>query len=92
MKYNALFVIFEKSSKVCNRRLLQIIGGTLWVILHLFQSFPPVTEAMEFASMSNTDIFSSQKGEFECASVSNTDIFSSQKDEFECFYVKYRHL
>ena len=29
MKYHALFVIFEKSSKIC--RLLQIVGGALWV-------------------------------------------------------------
>ena len=41
MKYHALFVIFEKSSKTLNCRLLQIIGGALrvklfahWVILH----------------------------------------------------------
>ena len=27
MKYHALFVNFEKSGKICNRRLLQIIGG-----------------------------------------------------------------
>ena len=31
MKYHALFVIFEKSSKILNCRLLQIIGGALWV-------------------------------------------------------------
>ena len=31
MKYHALFVIFEKSSKICNCRLLQIIGGPLRV-------------------------------------------------------------
>ena len=31
MKYHALFVIFEKSSKIRNCRLLQIIGGVLWV-------------------------------------------------------------
>ena len=31
MKYHALFVIFEKSGKICNRRLLQIIGGALKV-------------------------------------------------------------
>ena len=29
MKYHALFVIFEKSSKIWNFRLLQIIGGAL---------------------------------------------------------------
>ena len=27
IKYHALFVIFEKSGKICNRLLLQIIGG-----------------------------------------------------------------
>ena len=31
MKYHAIFVIFEKSSNIFNCRLLQIIGGTLWV-------------------------------------------------------------
>ena len=31
MKYHALFVIFEISSKIFNCRLLQIIGGALWV-------------------------------------------------------------
>ena len=31
MKYHALFVIFEKAEKICNRRLLQIIGGALRV-------------------------------------------------------------
>ena len=31
MKYHALFVIFEKSSKIWNGCLLQIIGGALWV-------------------------------------------------------------
>ena len=31
MKYHALFVIFEKSGKICNCRLLQIIGGALRV-------------------------------------------------------------
>ena len=31
MKYHALFVIFEKSSKIFNCRLLQIIGGALRV-------------------------------------------------------------
>ena len=30
MKYN-LIVIFEKSHKIWNRQLLQIIGGVLWV-------------------------------------------------------------
>ena len=30
MKYRALFVIFEKSGKILNSRLLQIIGGALW--------------------------------------------------------------
>ena len=30
MKYHALFVIFEKNSKIWNCRLLQIIGGALW--------------------------------------------------------------
>ena len=30
MKYHALFVIFEKR-QIFNRRLLQIIGGALWV-------------------------------------------------------------
>ena len=60
------------------------------------------------APMSNTDIFSSQKGEYVLlcqiqtalilikvslsASMSNADIFSSQKGESECSYVKYRHL
>ena len=29
MKYHALFVIFEKSGKILNCRLLQIIGGAL---------------------------------------------------------------
>ena len=33
MKYHALFVIFEKSSKIRNCRLLQIIGGALRVKL-----------------------------------------------------------
>ena len=31
MKYHALFVIFEKSGKLLNCRLLQIIGGALRV-------------------------------------------------------------
>ena len=31
MKYHALFVNFDKSSNICNFRLLQIIGGALWV-------------------------------------------------------------
>ena len=31
MKYHALFVIFEKSGKILNCRLLQIIGGALRV-------------------------------------------------------------
>ena len=31
MKYHVLFLIFEKSGKICIRRLLQIIGGALWV-------------------------------------------------------------
>ena len=31
MKYHALFVIFEKSGKTFNCRLLQIIGGTIRV-------------------------------------------------------------
>ena len=31
MKYHALFVIFEKSGKIWNCRLLQIIGGALRV-------------------------------------------------------------
>ena len=31
MKYHALFVIFEKAAKICNCRLLQIIGGALRV-------------------------------------------------------------
>ena len=31
MKYHALFVIFEKNCKIRNCRLLQIIGGALWV-------------------------------------------------------------
>ena len=31
MKYHALFVIFEKSGKILNCRLLQIIGGFLWI-------------------------------------------------------------
>ena len=31
MKYHALFVIFEKSGKILNCRLLQIIGGALKV-------------------------------------------------------------
>ena len=31
MKYHALFVIFWKSSKIWKCRLLQIIGGALWV-------------------------------------------------------------
>ena len=31
MKYHALFVIFEKSLKICNRRLLQIKGDALRV-------------------------------------------------------------
>ena len=31
MKYHALFVIFEKSGRICNCRLLQIIGGALRV-------------------------------------------------------------
>ena len=29
MKYNALFEIFEKSGKICNCPLLQIIGAAL---------------------------------------------------------------
>ena len=32
MKYHASFVIFEKSSKIWNCRLLQIIGGTLFSV------------------------------------------------------------
>ena len=35
MKYHALFVIFEKSGKICNCRLLQIIGGALRVNLEI---------------------------------------------------------
>ena len=31
IKYHALFVIFEKSNTILNCRLLQVIGGTLWV-------------------------------------------------------------
>ena len=31
MNYLALFVNFDKSSKICNFRLLQFIGGALWV-------------------------------------------------------------
>ena len=31
MKYHALFVIFEKSEKIWNCRLLQIVGGALRV-------------------------------------------------------------
>ena len=31
MKYHALFDIFEKSGKILNCCLLQIIGGPLWV-------------------------------------------------------------
>ena len=31
MKYHALFVIFEKSGKICNCHLLQIIDGALRV-------------------------------------------------------------
>ena len=31
MKYHALFIIFEKAAKIGNCRLLQIIGGALWV-------------------------------------------------------------
>ena len=30
MKYHALFVIFEKSSRIWNCRLLQIEGRALW--------------------------------------------------------------
>ena len=33
MKYHVLFVIFEKAEKICNCRLLQIIGGALRVNL-----------------------------------------------------------
>ena len=29
MEYHALFVIL-KNSKICNRHLLQIIGGAIW--------------------------------------------------------------
>ena len=35
MKYHALFVICEKSIKICNCRLLQIIGGAVRVKLTL---------------------------------------------------------
>ena len=31
MNYHALFVNFDKTSKILNCRLLQIIGGALWV-------------------------------------------------------------
>ena len=31
MKYHALFFIFEKVAKFWNCRLLQILGGALWV-------------------------------------------------------------
>ena len=31
MKYHALFVLFEKSGKICNCHLLQIVGGALRV-------------------------------------------------------------
>ena len=31
MKYHALFVIFLKSDKIGNCRLLQIVGGAVWV-------------------------------------------------------------
>ena len=84
MKYHVLFVIFEKAAKF----KLSSAANCRWCfnILHLFQSFPPVTEAMEFASMSNTDIFSSQKGEFECFYVKYSHLI------LKCFYVKYRHL
>ena len=34
MKYHALFVSFEKSGKIINCRLLQIIGGALRVKGH----------------------------------------------------------
>ena len=33
MKYHALFIIFEKNSKIWNCRLLQIIHGALRVIM-----------------------------------------------------------
>ena len=35
MKFHALFVIFEKAEKFKNCRLLQIIGGALWVKFQL---------------------------------------------------------
>ena len=38
MKYHALLSIFEKSGKVCNHRLLQIIGGALRVNVRQFVS------------------------------------------------------
>ena len=31
IKYHALFVIFEKKQQIWNCRLLQILGGALWV-------------------------------------------------------------
>ena len=31
MKYHALFIIFEEAAKFESFRLLQIIGGALWV-------------------------------------------------------------
>ena len=41
-------------------KIKQIYSSCLHVY---FQSFPAVTETMEFASISNTDIFNDQKGE-----------------------------
>ena len=35
MKYHALFVAFLKSRKIWNCRLLQILGGALWIKLIL---------------------------------------------------------
>ena len=46
MKYHTLFVIFEKSAKFTLCRLMQIIGGTLWVTIsestaNIISSPPP---------------------------------------------------
>ena len=46
MKYHALFVIFKKSSKILNCRLLQLIGGALWVNLKI-QTVDPLIWTME---------------------------------------------
>ena len=55
MKYHALFVIFEKSGKILNCRLLQNIGGALHVRV---KSFLTLCQLGNFACfLSSADFF-----------------------------------